>query len=205
MSKALCISFLLMTTISIGYHLRQNGKSVLGGNISVAKSFWLGYAFYHYFIYSFILYWFIFPSELKQLMLMITIWFYFRMLAQGVMMFVLKNWSPKYGISHNILSSILIFSCIIYQGINYSKYDSSEILMVLLFLFNLLLIAIVDTIYARKFFNIIGNRTKGDQAIWYASNDERYSQINMLTIRNNYFFVLYSLVLIVIVMLYDKF
>lgn len=204
MLLTLCILLLAMALISYSYHQLQNSKASIGGKISVAKSFWLAYALFHYFIYPIIFYFHIHQTELKQLLLLLIFWFYLRMLAQGLMMFAVKNWSPKYGIGHNILSVLLIGFCLIYVGINHLTFEFEEMTMVSFFLFNLMLISMVDTIYARKFHRLIGEKTKGEQAIWYASDDVQFDKINQLTTRNNYFFVLISIVLIVLLLLYDK-
>jgi len=197
--------FGMMALVAFLYHRHQNTSAKIGGKISSAKSFWLAYAFFHYFIYPIYFYCLIESNHSKQLILIVAIWFYLRMMVQGFMMFVTLNWSPQLGIGHNVLTS---FGLIIMALFTYWQNSLSlvfEDFLVLIYIFNLALISFVDTIYAYRFGQIVGDQTKGKEAIWYASNDDRFNEICRLTKRNNYAFLMLSLLIILAIVFYDTF
>lgn len=205
MLVTLGVLIIAMAVISYAYHRHQNKAQTIGGKISTAKSFWLGYALYHYFIYPVFFYFLIADACLKNLLLCVCFWFYLRMFLQGLMMFVFQNWTPKFGIAHNILSVFLLATALLIIGLENYKSFSTEVVIVSIFLFNLILISAVDTLYADRFSQIVGEKTKGKQAIWYAAETKEFEKINSMTSRNNYLFVLLSVILIVIISCYDKF
>ena len=123
---------------------------------------------------------------------------------QWLMMFVLHIWLPLYGI---IFSLFTVFIIIVLHIRSYRVFDQVEelgVLLLILFQINILLILITDTFYMVKFRGIVGNKTKGSKAIWYASKDTKYEVINRLTNRNNKIFAVISILLIVLMVIYEK-
>ncbi|MDZ7846355.1 MAG: hypothetical protein U5L96_06115 [Owenweeksia sp.] len=39
----------------------------------------------------------------------------------------------------------------------------------------------IDAFYAYRFWKIVGEKTKGDQPIWFASNSKEFSMLNRVT------------------------
>ncbi|MBK6265496.1 hypothetical protein JKA74_10645 [Marivirga sp. S37H4] len=197
----LVISFVLLIA---SYYYYQNKQENMGGKISVAKAFWLGYALFNYFIFTVFLYFFLENQIFQSVLFLIICVFYFRALFQGFLMFVTRNWVPNYGMMYNIVCIIIIFSALIKLYLSFGSLKEEGLVLTSLFLFKLILILFTDTIYAYKFKQLIGNNTKGRKAIWYASDERKFEKINRLTIRNNIIFSFISITLIILMILYDK-
>lgn len=195
----------ITTSITASYYFNQNKQAKIGGKISAAKAFWLGYALFNYFIFPVFLYFFLENSTLKLVLILIICLFYLRMLIQSYLMFVSKNWIPSYGILYNIISVIFIFSLLFKLYITFNAFDENGLLLLSLFLFKLILILFTDTFYARNFKTLVGNNTKGKKAIWYASDDIKFNRINRITSRNNIFFSFLSIALITLMFYYDQY
>lgn len=198
---------LLITTVIITayYYFKQNKQDTIGGKISAAKAFWLGYALFNYFVFPVYLYFFLENSSLKLVLTLIICLFYFRMLIQSFLMFISKNWIPTYGILYNIFSIIVILSLLVKLLTSFNAFTENSLLLLSLFLFKLILILSTDTIYAHKFKRLVGNHTKGKKAVWYASNDLKFKNINSITYRNNIFFSIVSITLITLMFFYDQY
>ncbi len=85
-----------------------------------------------------------------------------------IMMFVTKNWTPPIGITHNISCFLLlVFAPFFIQGEKlgltspYTIYHLSLILSIMM-----------ETYYAFAFWKIVGEKTKGDEAVWYANKED---------------------------------
>lgn len=191
-----------MLSIMYAYYRNQNSKNnIIGGKISKAKTFWLGYAMFHYFILP---WWFlVFVNQNADHSFAIyTILgiFYFRMLLQMLLMFVTRNWSPVIGITYNIVASVIF----IYLSIHLIGLGIMPInYMIIIYILNLIAILLTDTYYARSFHLLVGEETKGKTAIWFASDEEKFKPINRITARNNVIFILVSLVMLLLLLIYD--
>lgn len=190
-----------MLCVMYSYYIHQNNKEVIGGKISKAKTFWLGYAMFHYFILPlWILAYISQDHDAAYFLYIILGIFYFRMLLQTVLMFVTRTWSPVIGISYNAVASIalIVISVILIQSENWTLNNY----ILLFYILNLILILLTDTYYARRFHQLVGNETKGKTAIWFASEEEKFKQINLITQRNNVIFILLSLFLLLLLLIY---
>ncbi len=193
----------IMTLIMRQYYRYQNTRQSIGGKMSSAKAFWLGYALFNYFIFPIYLY-FLFEEEtLQTSMTIIIALFYFRMLIQGFLMFATRNWIPIYGIAYNIFSVavVILILCFVWYG-SHAFIDQLGSLLLTLVIFKLCLILVTDTYYAMKFQKIVGDETKGANAIWYASNEAKFDAINQTTTSNNKIFILISIIEIALLMAY---
>lgn len=190
-----------MIGVMYAYHFRQNNKTVIGGKISKAKTFWLGYAMFHYFILPWWILIFVAEDGINILILYTILGvFYFRMLFQTILMFVTQNWSPPIGIAYNLIASLVLTglaALIIYTG-TLSLYYCILIVYICI----LILILLTDTFYAKSFYELVGHETKGVKAIWFASDDVKFARINRITQRNNVIFILLSLVLLLLLLKY---
>ena len=93
---------------------------------------------------------------------------WFRGVVELFMLFVTKNWVPPIGIIHD-LSCVFIF-------LGLSVYWYKDLWRQFtwpygFFHFTLLLSVILETYYAYGFYKIVGDKTKGDEAVWYAPSD----------------------------------
>jgi hypothetical protein len=181
------------------YYTHQNQKNVIGGKISKAKTFWLGYAMFHYFILPWWILIYVSEDEISSIILYSILGiFYFRMLFQMLLMFVTRNWSPPLGMAYNIIASLIITSLLIY--FTGSKDLPIYYCIIIAYISIIILILLTDTFYAKRFYDLVGLETKGEKAIWFASDDEKFAHINRITQRNNVIFILLSLVLLLLIL-----
>ena len=170
------IGFSIFTLILVGLSFimskRQNinkDKTKMGGNIAPAKSFWLFYCIYTWFLLMpFVLVTQELPQELEVIWIGFVAWMYFRGIVEMVMMFITKNWIPPIGIGHDI-------SCVVWLvlGSIYFIYQGASIpLHYGIFHLSLILSLVMETYYAIKFYEVVGGKTKGDDAIWYANKED---------------------------------
>ena len=195
---------LVMILVTAYYYHYQNSRDSIGGQISSPKAFWLGYASFNYFVFSVFLYLISENEDLKFILLVVILIFYFRAVVQWLMMFVLHIWLPLYGIIFSLFTVFIIIVLHIRSYRVFEQVDELGVLVLILFQINILLILITDTFYMVKFRGIVGDETKGSKAIWYASKDTKYEAINRLTNRNNKIFAVISILLIVLMVIYEK-
>lgn len=180
------------------YYKNQNKTHKIGGAISKAKVFWLGYAVFNYFIFSVWLY-FQTPIDhvFHSLLTTALVLFYCRFVVQAVLMFILKRWQPPMGMAYNILCISALGIALIKIMYNHKGNFEHTEGGYLLYFIGLILTLTTDTYYARAFFKIIGKRTMGADAIWYASDeDPQFQRINRITARLNVFFYVLTFVVI---------
>jgi hypothetical protein len=166
-------SFLIFTFLLVLFSLymdrKQNTGKKMGGAISPAKSFWLFYCIYTWFLLlPFVLYQGFIPAPLSTVWTAFTGWMIFRGIAELFMMFVTKNWIPPLGIAHNL-------SCVAWLGTAsiYHREAISELpIIVIVFHLSLILSLLMETYYAIQFYKIVGQKTKGEEAVWYANKDD---------------------------------
>jgi hypothetical protein len=183
------------------YYKRQNSQNTIGGAISKAKILWLAYAVFNYFIFSLWLY-FQIPHDhaFQGILTAAIILFYCRFVVQAILMFIIKKWQPPMGMAYNILC-ISVLSVFLVKIL--SKNGNYTEGVYLLYFVGIILTLITDTYYAKTFFQIVGKRTMGAEAIWYASDeDDKFRRINHITARFNVFF--YALTTLVIYLIITK-
>jgi hypothetical protein len=92
------------------FHLLQNRMTLTGGSVAAAKSVWLGCA---------VLYWFVLPALLVADARLGTVWrrpfacllalMILRGLIELWMLYVSHNWSPFYGIAHDVVCLVALW------------------------------------------------------------------------------------------------
>lgn len=97
---------------ALAFHIVQNRFALTGGSIALSKSIWLGLA---------VLFWLILPSiilfdaritpGLKRPFMLLLLLMGARGLAELWMLYYFKNWSPAYGIAHNIACVTVLWVC----------------------------------------------------------------------------------------------
>lgn len=187
----LCLVHLL---VCFWYYKRQASGMRIGGPISLPKITWLFLTTFHYFLLAPYLLFSVNSNEpMNTALLAFCLLIVFRMLLQLVLMFWLKKWTPVWGISFNFLF-VSIIGLILSQGseIDYGPVSNK---LILLHLITLSLMMLVDSYYAWTFKSLVGQQTKGEQAIWYASEqDPKFASINRQTKVLNMFFVFLGLI-----------
>lgn len=167
--KIFLIISALVATFAVFMHFKQNSGKKLGGEISPAKSFWLFYCIYSWLIFiPFICFTQKIPEPYQTTWIAFSIWFWIRGVIEMFMMFVTKNWTPPIGITHNISCFLLlVFLPFFIEG--YLQSINSPFMIYHL---SLILSIIMETYYAFTFWKIVGEKTKGEEAIWYANKED---------------------------------
>lgn len=181
----------------VGYFKYQNRNAKMGGKISKPKTYWLGFAMFIYFVLPVWLYISSTSELIRQLCLTMIYLAYGRMIIQGLVMFILKRWTPTYGIAINILYISAMISWIGYSFIAMNTWTGKH-LVFLFFAFQFAAVALVDSYYALVFHRQVGTATEGNQPIWFASADESFSRINQITYHWNIIFTLGFLIILVL-------
>ncbi|MFZ4713375.1 MAG: hypothetical protein ACOYL6_06675 [Bacteriovoracaceae bacterium] len=185
--------FLLLTIgsfiLAVVLFIRQNKPGRLGGPICKAKAFWLHYTIYNWFFtLPFALY--ILPdapSSHRAVWMTLTCSMWIRGLAEMYMLFVSKNWTPIIGISHDLLTILMMGFALLIGGVE--NYVTEPVLII--FTASLFLSMCSETYYAYSFFQLMKGRTGGDESLWYAHKDDpRFKRIILVTTIFNY--ILYS-------------
>lgn len=188
----LVISLCLLIFMSYRYYLSQNKKPQIGGPIAKPKIYWLGFTFYNYFALSVLLWWGLeLSNEWKHLLLIFIGFIYFRALVQSMFMFVFHIWTPPMGIFYNLLCFGIIGTYAFLHAETMFIWVNHNTIAALYFALIMCLL-ITDTVYAYLFYQIVGTKTKGKAAIWYASeHDPVFRKVVQLTRNLNMMYSLY--------------
>ena len=172
------ILFLIFLFIGMAFFFHQlNGP--MGGKMSVAKGFWLFYAVFTWFVFlPLLLFYYKVPSFLDYVWGVFWVWMAIRGLVELFMMYITKNWTPPIGITHNISCVLWLIGSSIYFYIQVLTLPT----IVLFFHISLIVSMILETWYAVGFYKIVKEKTKGDDAIWFApSDDNRFKNLVLWT------------------------
>lgn len=185
---AVGILFMLVGTY---YYYLQNQSERLGGHISAPKAYWLFFCLYVYYAVPVMVLIQLqeFPNTITWFYLGICLILLIRMVVQLLWMFVLKKWTPNMGISFNVILCGYLW---IGAGLIYLKGEHN------LFLLTAILIslhALTDSYYAWVFKTIVGSKTMGEEAVWYAHPEKtEFKKINRITNRINLLLSLFWLI-----------
>jgi len=174
---------LFITLGAYFFYSKQNSrKAWTGGPISTPKAFWLAFT---------VLTWFLapvifclhpdFPSFLRFA-------FYFHLLSwwvrgplELVMIYRWKNWSPRYGIGHDLVHMFVFVALIL---VALPEASTGSFFHTLSFAFALLIVysTVFEVFFAWKF---KAARTAQEEAenIYFASDDPKWRRINQWTLR----------------------
>lgn len=169
------------------FHLLQNRLHLIGGAIALAKLLWLGLA---------ILLWVGLPLLLALdgrigLFLRYGFGFLFVSMAlRGIielwMLYVTKNWSPNYGIAHDVLcmAGLLLFLALAWQAgelAQHARISLHALVSTLLFIPE-----IYFAWYMRSNFN-----TKGGDAIYFVPDEVKHRRVLRITASVDMMLLLY--------------
>ncbi len=161
---------LIFVFASLYFYWRQNNKAKLGGKISLAKAIWLFYTIYVWFFLLPYIYFYHPISPYTTIWVLFSLWMWIRGVIELFMMFVTKNWTPPLGISHDITCALLFIGTSIYW---YKELADNFSWAPFIFHLSLFLSVLLETYYAYGFYKIVGEKTKGDDAVWYAGEDNK--------------------------------
>ena len=91
-------------SLAVAFHVVQNRLALTGGDVALSKSVWLGLA---------LLFWIVLPAlilcdpelapQTRRPFLLLLLLMGARALAEPWMLYLFKNWSPGYGIVHDLV------------------------------------------------------------------------------------------------------
>jgi hypothetical protein len=178
---------------AVAFHWLQNEVRPVGGEISWPKLFWLAYA---------IFLWFILPGLIAADPRLPRAWrrpffaLFLLMLARGVvegwMLYVSLNWSPWYGIGHDLVCAALLFaSAAALRAVAASRLER-------LMLAHLCVTALMfgPEIYFAWYMQAHFN-TQGEDAIYFVPDDPAYAVVLRATTAAVAFLTLYLPVFLV--------
>lgn len=169
------------------FYWLQNQMRPIGGEISWPKLFWLAYA---------ILLWFVLPGLIAADPRLDRAWrrpfvvLYLLMLARGLaelwMLYVSLNWSPAYGIAHDLLCASVLTG----YGLRLARRPRGrlEALMLLHLAVSALMFApeIYFAWYMQAHFN-----TQGASAVYFVPDDPAYLTVLRVTTAVDVFLTIY--------------
>lgn len=180
---ALVVTGLVMAGFVVVYHRRQRRPGRMGGAISRAKAVWLGYAVYLWF--------FVCPllardpalaPSLRLLLGAFAAFMWLRGVLELVLLFGLKRWTPPMGIGHDLACLLLLGGGAAWRAPELAALTAP------LDRWTLALLGVVgvslacEVGFAWSFHRLVGGATRGDDGVWFASEDDpRFRAINRWT------------------------
>lgn len=172
-----------LLVLGIGlFRYRQNKQQGMGGAISPAKSYWLGFALTVYYLWVPLLAWDVYsPALIRGAFSLLFGLFLFRAIFQSWRMYRSRNWTPWHGIGLNLLGLLLLLLSMVWIG-----WKEPAALQIGLGYYLALLLAgtclLLDSYYAFQFNRLVQGQTTGKEGIWFAPADAaKFAGINRLT------------------------
>jgi len=185
--KLVILSVMLpITGLAFHYKSKLAKGAAMGGAISNSKLFWLFFALSVYYVLNPLIGFGLDAVSSKALQAL-TWFLIFRALFQTILMYVIKKWTPKMGIAFNIAGVALSAYYLIKF---YTQIDTESLLIspAYILLFINFFCFTFDTYYAYTFQKLVGDKTEGEQPIWYANEaDPKFKQQNKITFFTNTF------------------
>lgn len=171
--------FLLVIQLccSVWFYYKQNRGDFVGGPISWPKALWLYHAIFSWFLVPLV--YLSFPDlhiSLKTIIGLHTLIWWIRGPLELVMIYKFYNWSPRYGITHDVVHVMLLFGGIIATcklwpetALNWMGFSFAAMTVVML---------CFETTFAALFLDVRGHE---DHKIYYAADEPKWRFINWLT------------------------
>lgn len=171
--RQLTAVFIVLVSIAALFYFLQNAGHFSGGQIALPKLIWLAYA---------ILFWFVLPALIvkdarvpRAWTRIYRVYLYNMMLraaAELYMMYVSGNWSPRYGIAHDLFSIVLLLSLMhVYR--HELKHD-------IFYLYACALVLMLATEIVFVFY-LMSNVIKNGATVFFVPADERHVAVLSVT------------------------
>ncbi|MBI4577672.1 MAG: hypothetical protein HY722_15525 [Planctomycetes bacterium] len=196
----LALIYLLLALVGWTYRRGQNrqdraGQTVghggarhkLGGPISRAKTLWLLYTLAVWFtLCPVVALWSDAAYPLRLVLGAFAAWMWARGLAEMVMLYGTRNWTPPLGVAHDLSCLLLVAAGLAWFHSELATLRRPFDLWTLGLTASVLLSLVLEVYYALAFFAIVRGRTRGDDALWFADDqDPRFRRINRHTALGN--------------------
>jgi hypothetical protein len=190
------LALILFPFIALGsgaaFRARQNKGDIVGGDISWPKSLWLAYTVTAWFVLPLLLAcalagnifgggagaW---PTTLSIAFAGHLISWWVRGPLELFMIYKWFNWSPRYGITHDLAHAGFLVAVIAIAFLNGEISDwftEPKTSIAALFIFVTFLTTLAETLFA---FLFLHERTKGEDLLYFASDEPRWRMINRIT------------------------
>jgi hypothetical protein len=189
LARLVALSIAVLAVASWYFYQAQNTADRIGGAMAPQKLFWLGYA---------ILLWVVLPlaialdrrvaKSLRNAFAALFLLMLVRGLIELWMLYVTLNWSPWYGIAHDLLcmAVLISFTMVVYRRERWRDSPDALIMMHLL----VTTAAFVPEIYFAHYMTINFNTT-GTDAIYFVPDEERFRDVLAWTTRVVVFLSIY--------------
>lgn len=168
---------IVQCSCSVMFYRKQNKGDLVGGPISWPKAFWLYHAIFSWFLVPLV--YLAAPDlhiSLKILIGLHTLVWWIRGPLELVMIYKLFNWTPKYGITHDVLHGFFLLVGTLGIAklwpeslINWMGFTYCGVTVIML---------CFETSFAALFLNVRGH---DDHKIYYAADEPKWRFINWLT------------------------
>lgn len=165
------------------FHRKQNSKKAwTGGPISWPKSLWLSFTVCNWFLLPI---WFClhpdFPPPIKMLYFFHLASWWIRGPLELIMIYKWLNWTPRYGISHDLFH---IAGCTLFLYLAWPQLSWSELTPIgfasISYTFIILISTVAEIWFAYLFFTT-RTAAETDDNIYFASEDPKWKFINRAT------------------------
>ncbi len=170
--------------LAIVFHRKQNSKKGwTGGPISWPKSFWLSYTVLVWFFLPLV---FLFHPEFPKILIWPLVFHLLSWWVRGplelVMIYRWFNWTPVYGISHDLFHVLGVTIISYYSGIFSLNESSGEFgILASVFVGIILFSTLAEMLFAFLFLNA-RTRVEVEENIYFASDDPKWKRINRITL-----------------------
>lgn len=180
---ALLITAVVTVVAGIAFARRQNARPRMGGALGRAKQIWLVWTVYTWFFAAPL---FALSPALSGPLRTVLGVFSGLMLARGVaelvMLFVTKNWRPPYGIAHDVLCAVVLLAGSAWVIFGTPPFDDPIEAWGRALLAVLTVSLLLETYYAVAFHRAVGDRTTGEDGVWFAhADDPRFARVVLVT------------------------
>lgn len=171
------ILLLIQVSCSFWFHGRQNCGAFVGGPISWPKALWLYHAIFSWFLVPLVylslsdVHW-----SLKLIIGLHCLSWWIRGLTELFMIYKFYNWSPRYGISHDVFHGLLLLCGMVATA----KLWPESLANWMAFVYVAVTIVMLgfEISFAALF---LGVRGHDDHKIYYAADEPKWRFINWLT------------------------
>jgi hypothetical protein len=165
--------FAIIVFLAAGFYTVQNAGHLHGGGIALPKLIWLSYA---------ILFWFCMPLLFildkrigvgwKTIYSVFLVNMLLRAVIELVMMYAYRNWSPYYGIAHDVFSMMLLVSLLL----AYRNHVKADIFFG--FFLTILLMFVVEIAFVLY---MLANLIESGSAVYFVPDSDRHGFILKIT------------------------
>ena len=168
-------------SLAVVFHVVQNGLALTGGDVALSKSVWLGLA---------LLFWIVLPAlilcdpglalQTRRPFLLLLLLMGARALAEPWMLYLFKNWSPSYGIVHDLVCLAVLWGYAVrLHGARVSGQGSATTMSMLLHCFATGALFIPEIYYA--WYMQSHFTTHGDHPVYFVPDDGSHRVVLAVT------------------------